>query len=90
MLGDGAPEARGVTGIGRRGGRRGERVEVLASVPPSPTPLPASGFVVLETGLKSMVIARTIIGTRDAELHRRVGLADHDKLVVRGSAPTAG
>lgn len=35
-------------------------VGVEATVPPSPTPLAPNGFVVLGTGLKSIVIAGTV------------------------------
>ena len=58
----------GVAGIGRSvtpSGVRASRIAfitvgVLATVPPSPTPLAPRGFVVLGTGLKSMVIAGKI------------------------------
>ena len=48
-------------------------VGVLATVPPSPTPLAPSGFVVLGTGLKSIADRRHRVGARHAVIHQRAG-----------------
>jgi hypothetical protein len=64
VLVDGVPDGLGGVGHGRSvkpTGARASRIAFItvgveATVPPSPTPLTPSGFVVPGTGLKSMVI----------------------------------